>query len=363
MILTFGLYSAKLELMSRIIFKDNEQTKFFQQVLQSSDLNIDKLALLCNVSSRTFRDWARGKYNIPESALLILVNKFSMPVPENIKIVNDYWYAIKGARQGALKRSELYGPLGTPDGRRRGGIQSQTNRKANPEMYKLLGCNLRKEFKITSYSVPFAEVAGIILGDGAISDCQLRITLSSLVDVEYATFVTSLFRDVFGEKPTLLFRKRSNAIDLTISGVGLIERLGSFGFIKGDKVKHQVDFPEWIWKNTEFQKACVRGLMDTDGGCYFHRHRNNGLFYRNFGMCFSNESLPLITSMGRVLTKLGIKFSLAKANTRIYIYSFLEIKKYFDLIGSSNPKNVYKFNSYSHEKSHRIQIGQYATSS
>lgn len=70
---------------------------------------------------------------------------------------DDFWYVTKGARKGALRRLELYGDLGTPEGRRKGGINSQLRRKENPEKYRLLGCNLRKKFKIEKSSIEFAE--------------------------------------------------------------------------------------------------------------------------------------------------------------------------------------------------------------
>ncbi len=340
--------------MPRIIFKSGNQSQFLTEVKQNSGLNVDKLAFLCSVSPRTFRDWLRGKYNISESALSILQSKIGIKLPQGIEVVNDYWYVSKGARKGALKRMELYGSFGTEEGRSKGGINSQSRRRENPEIYKLLGCNVRKEFKINKPSILFAEAAGIILGDGGMTDYQLRITLSSLVDGPYAAFVISLFKKVFGQEPSSIKCSCCNSIDLTISGIGLIEELERWGFIKGNKVKYQVDFPEWVWENRESQIACVRGLMDTDGGCYFHKHKVNGLVYRNFGMCFSNQSIPLIQSLARVLTSLGIKFSLARENTRIYIYSFAEIKKYFSLIGSNNPKNTKKFNGYLDEDTHRI---------
>lgn len=340
--------------MPRIIFKSDKQSQFLNEVKQDSGLNVDELALLCNVSPRTFRDWLRGEYTISEGALVALKNKLKIKLPDDIEIVDDYWYVTKGARKGALRRMELYGPVGTEKGRRKGGINSQLRRRENPEVYKLLGCNLRKEFRINDPSILFAEASGIILGDGGITDHQLRITVSSLVDGPYATFIISLFEKVFGEKPS--WRKCSccNSIDLTLSGVGLVEELERWGFVRGNKVKHQVDFPKWIWSDIEFQKACVRGLMDTDGGCYFHKHKSNGLVYRNFGMCFTNKSLPIVSSVARILKLLEIKFSLVNQGTQIYIYSFIEIKKYFNLIGSNNPKNIKKFNGYLNENTHRV---------
>lgn len=355
--MTFGLYLGTVGLMPRVIFPGNTQVKYLKTVKSITGLNSDRLAIICGVVGRSFRDWARGRFSISQMALVNLQNRFpEIEVPRNIKIVDDFWYTVKGGKKGALRRLELYGPPGTPEGRRKGGINSQLRRRENPEKYRLLRCNLRKKFKIDVSSIEFAEATGIILGDGCISANQLRITVSSLVDRPYAKFIEMLFYRIFEEKPTLIERLDCHAINLTISGVGLIEELKNWGFIKGDKVRQQVDFPAWIWQNTEFQKACVRGLMDTDGGCYFHKHKSNGLFYRNFGMCFTNKSLPIVQSVAKVLKSLGLKFSVARQGTQIYIYSLKEIKKYFKLIGSHNPKNNVKFRSYLSEKSHRIRV-------
>lgn len=340
--------------MLRVIFQDNNQSEFVKTVKEISGISNEGLAFLCGVHGRTFRDWVRSKYSISEKAFKILVNKYHLPIPKNIKVAEDYWYVTKGAREGALKRLQLYGPLGTTDGRRKGGRNSQIKRKENPEKYRLLGCNVRKEFKIKKLTVDFAEVAGIILGDGAISNNQLRISVSSLVDRGYAQFISTLFNEVFGMKPSWVEREECHTINLTISGVNLVENLEKWGFIRGNKVIHQVNFPNWIWEDVEFQKACIRGLMDTDGGCYFHKHKCNGILYQHFGMSFANKSFPIVHSMAKVLKSLGFKFSLANKETQIYLYSFKEIKKYFQLIGSNNPKNWKKFNYFLNQKTHRI---------
>lgn len=351
--------------MARVIFKDNNQVQFLQHIKLISGLTTNELSILCGVVPRSLRDWLRGKHSISEKALLTLISKFSLPIPNNIEIVDDFWYVTKGARKGALKRLKLYGPPGTPEGRIRGGIMSQLRRREDPEKYRLLGCNLRKAFKISGASVEFAEAVGIILGDGAITNNHLRVTVSSMVDKPYADFIKDLFYKVFGEEPKLFKRKYQNALDLTINGAGIVEELERWSFIRGDKVRNQVDFPKWIWSDIEFQKACVRGLMDTDGGCYFHKHKTNGLVYRNFGMCFTNKSLPIVSSVAKILNSLEIRFSLVNQGTQIYIYSFAEIKKYFSLIGSNNPKNIKKFSEYLHENTHRVfkrALGHYATS-
>jgi len=217
-----------------------------------------------------------------------------------------------------------------------------------------VGCNVRKEFSVTKPTVDFAGAAWIILGDGSITQCQVRITLGMKTDPLYASFVSNLIRKVFGERPSWREYADDNTIELTLSGINLIEELTKWGFRNGDKVRQQVDLPTWIWRNIDFQKACVRGLMDTDGGCYFHKHKTNGLTYRNFGMCFTSHSLPIVSSVAKVLKLLRFKFSLSRGGTRIYIYDLREIKRYFELIGSSNSKNHGKFKYYLSQKTHRI---------
>lgn len=68
----------------------------------------------------------------------------------------------------------------------------------------------------------------------------------------------------------------------------------------------------------------------------------------------NNKSLPIVQSVAKVLKSLGLKFSVTQNGTRVYIYSFEEIKKYFSLIGSHNPKNWKKFNYYLTQKTHRL---------
>lgn len=339
--------------MTRIIFHKGEQSHFLKEILQGKRIGNDKLAEICRVSSRTIRDWRKEKFTLPEKALLQIHRELNIKIPLDVKYLPDYWYVIKGARKGALKRLEMYGPPGTLEGRKKGGKESQLRRKKDPEKYRLLGCNVRKKFSSLKKSRYLAEATGIILGDGGVTNYQLKIYLDRYTDREYAKYVQELFYRVFEEYPKEFDNKRDNTLVLILCGANLIDNLKSIGLDKGDKIKRQVDFPKWIWRKKEYQISCVRGLMDTDGGLYFHRHWSNGIKYRNLGLCFTSWSKPLLLSVAKVLDRYNFKFSIDD-NQRIYIYDLGEIKKYFNIIGTNNPK-IRKKLEY-HEKHDKVII-------
>lgn len=337
--------------MARAIFTSGKQSDWISKIISKSKLSTDELAKTCNVSGRTFRDWKRGKFTISDKALLHLSRKFNLPIFSDVKIVSDFWYVEKGARKGALRRMELYGPLGTFKGRIKGGKISQQRRKENPEKYRKLGCIVRKNFSQFKLSGDLAETVGIILGDGGVTDYQIKVTLDRKIDKGYAFFVQNLMGKVFGEKPSFKERKSDNTIRLTISGINLVEDLAKIGIYKGNKIKRQVDFPIWIWRKPEYQIACVRGLFDTDGGIYYHIHWTKGIKYRNLGLCFTSWSKPLLKSVSEVLSKQGIKYSLREKGN-LFVYDLKEIKKYFKVFQPHNQKFIKKLEY--HEKNSRV---------
>lgn len=341
--------------MGRIVFPKGQQSRWLNQILRGTKLSIKEIAEICGVCTRTFKDWKKEKFTISETALLQIHRKLHIPLPTKIKKISDFWYVAKGARSGGLRRLELYGPPGTAEGRKKGGKISQQRRRENPEKYRLMGCNVRKDFPLLRLSKELAETVGIILGDGGVTDCQLRITLNKETDKEYAYFVKKLFSNVFKEIPSFCERKNQKVIDLIISGINLIENLGKIGIGKGDKIRRQVDIPEWIWEKLDYQVACIRGLVDTDGGVYFHKHWTKGIQYRNLGLCFTSWSRPLIRSVSIIFKKFNIKHSIDKEK-RIYVYSLDEVIKYFCVFGSNNPKHKRRLEFH---KTHSRVLGKF----
>lgn len=320
------------------------QRSFFSEIRLKSKTNWDILAKHIGVSGRTMRDWARAKYFVPLNSYQILSRQFGVELPKRFHLLSPFWYVTKGARKGALKRLELYGPPGNRDSRRQGGVMSQKRRREEPEKYRLLGCIVKKDFPTPTYSEEFAEMVGIILGDGAINNYQIRISLDRKVDREYAYFVGNLMERVFGERPSWIERD-DNTISLTLSGAGLVEMLEKIGLHRGNKVKNQVAFPEWVLKERIYRIACTRGLFDTDGGLYFHRHRKWKDKRPYLGWNFTNYSRPLIGGVRETLLMCGLE-SAEIDKKQLYMYSLDKIVRYFQVIGSSNPKNWEKLRYY-----------------
>ena len=286
------------------------------------------------VSARTIRDWKREKMHANYGIIIALAREYHIRLPLHKKL-SDGWHLAQAGSLGGKARYRMYGSVSTLENRRRGGAISQERRRANPEKYRLLGCNVRKIFHKPAYSAELAEAIGIILGDGCLSNYQVTVSLDRKVDYGYAIFVRKLFHQIFGERPAWF--DRQNVIELKLSGAGLIDMLEELGLVRGNKIKHQVAIPDWIFTNEEFQFACMRGLFDTDGGIYHHK-KPSGVY---IGWTFTSLSRPLIMGVERILKSVPLRHSITYGKN-VYIYSLDEILKCMAIIGSSNPKNVQK---------------------
>lgn len=152
-----------------------------------------------------------------------------------------------------------------------------------------------------------------------------------------------MIHKIFSENPALY--KRENVLNLVLSGINLVEAIENLGLKRGNKVFNQVVIPKWILKNDIYSRACVRGLIDTDGSLYFHHHNTKGIKYFNIGLTFTNYSKPLFFGVYNILVRNHFTPSIVK-DKQIYIYNIKEIKRYFEIFGSNNPKHIRRLNFY-----------------
>lgn len=309
-----------------------------------SNLSGNAIAALCGVSSRTIRDWQKEKHLMGYDALKKLCRGIDMALPEDVKILPEYWYVKDAGRHGAFRRNELYGNPGTPDGRSKGGKATLEKFRLDPEYAKRTGFITKKEINYPQKTSLLAEFIGIVLGDGSITEYQVKISTNSKTDIQHAYFIKQTVKRLFGVSCKISIEKK-NTLGVTISSKNIVDFLCDCGLKRGDKVAQQVQVPSWILKQKTLMKGCLRGLIDTDGSVYFHTHTTKGIMYRHIGLVFTNLSLPLLKAVQYMLLTVGIK---AKSDKKrhVSIYDRNEIIKYMKEVGSHNKKHINRFKSY-----------------
>jgi hypothetical protein len=139
-------------------------------------------------------------------------------------------------------------------------------------------------------------------------------------------------------------RRSVNASVIIVTGVNFVEYLMELGLKIGNKVKQQVGVPEWIKSDRGFSRACVRGLFDTDGGTFYHRHWVNGHKYCHFGLTFTSSCKPLLSSFKECLELDGIR-SYGEKDC-LFVYRVGDIGSFFSIYKTRNLKHVHRFRRY-----------------
>lgn len=205
----------------------------------------------------------------------------------------------------------------------------------------------RKVIRVPDNSEYLAELLGVVFGDGGINnEWQLVISLNSEKDAEYANHIVNLIKQLFDINVAVRKRPNQNTLVLVVSSMNLVDFLVGKGAVRGNKIKQEIDIPTWIAKNKKFERAFVRGLVDTDGCLYIHKHKVSGKEYKNLGFCFTNYSAKLVESIAKILQKNDIKPYVTNSNRNICLYSYKMIERYLQLFESRNPRILEKYEEW-----------------
>lgn len=324
--------------MTRVVFTKGQLDQYLSLCKTKTRKSLPDLARLIFVERHTLNDWRRGK-RLPNLEKLKELSEFvHTPLPTILEMKPENW----ASSAAAIHRHQLYGCNLTHADRVKAGTNSQQRRRENPTYYAALGCNVARTFALPILpGKELAELVGILLGDGGIRESQFTITLNSIADNSYSLYVINLIDKLFAYKPSLAKRHNCNALTITASGVEIVKYLLKMGMHTGDKVRQQVDVPEWIKQSSELSRWCLRGLMDTDGGIFTNSYVINGKSYVYPKTNFTNASQPLLNFVYKVLLDNGFHPS-NRQPRKIWLYSQVESKRYLEVIGSSNERLLKK---------------------
>ena len=142
---------------------------------------------------------------------------------------------------------------------------------------------------------------------------------------------------VFGLHASSIVDHKNHVLRISISGVNVVKYLIQKGLRIGNKVKLQVGVPQWINKEKKYVRACIRGLIDTDGCFTIHRYLVNKKKYSYPKIVFSNRSEPILDFVYKGLQRL--KYNPKRTiEFDVWLHSQDEVKRYLKDIGTNNVK-------------------------
>lgn len=197
-------------------------------------------------------------------------------------------------------------------------------------------------------SAAFAELTGILMGDGSIgiyssqannktkTQYRIKVTLNSIKDLSYSYYVSNLFSIVFGKSPKIYFRKNENTLDLCLFGKKFVDLLISEGFYLSPKWERSI-IPLSVF-NYSLGIFVLRGYMDTDG-CVC-RVNNNGKLYPRIEMKICPS--PMQDQIIHLLRLYGFNPQISlldRGKVRVTLAGVKNLKNWSSIIGFSNPRN------------------------
>lgn len=327
----------------RAIFPPGEQHHFLLKVANKLKLSWSELADKIGVHKRTFNDWKREEYSMPLRMVRSLSRKANIPIPLNIEVKDRYWYTALGSSAGARAVLKKYGRIGGDLEYWKKKWHEWWEREGKYRKHSIVG--ITKPIKKPHFSKELAEFVGIMIGDGGITKKQVTVSLNHKTDKPYSVFVKNLIRKLFKVKPSVYIDKKESTISIVVSRIHLVKFCKTIGLKIGNKLEQNLDIPEWIKGDKNFEIPCIRGLVDTDGCIFNECHKINNKKYCYPRLAFTSASKQLRSSVFEVLKEFGFKPRM-RHNKDVQLENREEIKKYFKLIGTHNPNHLKRFKSF-----------------
>lgn len=329
-----------MEYSKRAVFPKRKQKEFLKFIKSKLGLSTKALVRRIGANSRSYSDWQREKYSVPLNILKHLCESAEVILPKNIIVKDPFWYTSTGARAGALAVLKKYGRIGGEENYRKKKWYEwweKTGKYRNNPYFRT------KEIQRPSRNMKLAEFVGIMMGDGGITKRQITITLNCYTDREYIEYVGKLLESLFHVTPAMCLKEKDSIMNIIISRTELVKFCKSVGLKIGNKLKQDLDIPAWISRKKEYQKACIRGLVDTDGCLFYEQHKIKNKLYRYPRLNFTSASPSLIQSVFNRLRNFNLNPKIRRNNGSVQIENKENIDKYFQIIGTSNPKHKHRY--------------------
>ncbi len=310
--------------MKRVLFPLDKQREFIQNVCKEKSLRKFLYDNKIEISYSAFKKYYSERSTMP-LRVFDLICEIGKIEKSNLdfKIINENWGAVKGGKKGIKILFKKYDKRTLNKWRSIGGKNSNSG-----------GREAKKISLSETVDEKIAEILGAHLGDGTLTKYFLRISGDKRYDIHYFSYLSSLIEETIKIKPTIRAENKRNTLYLEIRSREFCKEIHErFDIPYGDKIKGNASIPNEILENGNLMKACIRGLVDTDGSVC---RRDNYIC-----LAFDSRNEILINQVWNFCRKMNLftyKFS-----EQIGTNSWKKIVKYFTIIGSSNMRHIIRF--------------------
>lgn len=201
-----------------------------------------------------------------------------------------------------------------------------------------------KFIKETEKSELLAELLGIILGDGHIErrikgkarNYNVKIAGHIKNDREYlSNHVSKIIEILYNERPVVRDDPNYGVMWIILHGREVVQDLISKGLGSGKKKRNNQGIPNWIKDNEVYLKACLRGLIDTDGSVHRISKEN-----KNLRICFTSYIPNLLKDTRESFIQLGYSPSKIIREKQFFITRKDNVERYKKDIQFKNEKHL-----------------------
>ena len=315
----------------------NAQKEFFKLIENKLSGDTKKIAKISRVGVRQISDWRNAKYTLSLIAFENLLKVTKIARPTSVQIIDQYSHVKSAGKKGFKIVLKKYGEIPKNEKLRRENWEKWWGKIGKYQEHKIFE---KKMIIVPRNGTDLAEFCGILIGDGGVTKYQVTITLNYETDKEYSTFVVKLIKRLFKVKPKLNIIKGSKAMNICVSRKNVVDFLHKKGIIIGNKLKQNLSIPEWIVKSKKYLRACIRGMVDTDGSVVIETHHIKGKKYIYYRLSFTSASPILASQAYEAFKSFGFTPKIRRKGRSIQLENIQEICDYFKRIGTSNPKHL-----------------------
>lgn len=300
---------------------------FFEEILRKEKKSLKEISKILRVNYSPMKKYARGELLIPIKIFqkVIGMSQNKRYWKRMIEIKEDNWGQIKAGKISNKKNDSK-------------------KRMENARKFKKIS---RINIKLNKF---FCEFYGALLGDGCISKYKdsegwerfsIYISGNKKLDSSYLKYIKESIMKEYKIGCCYYEYKNKNSCMLHIKNKGfvikLIKHLDIPIGIKYSKLKVSKKILQLPWNKKKF---VLRGLFDTDGSIYAKKSEK----YRYPIISIASKNQKFIEQLKLMLKEKGYPAWSTKRN--VYVRGIKATKEWFKDIGSSNQRNIKKYEYY-----------------